>query len=35
MITMHLPLAFEILMHKTFLELFKAGHFVMWPMITL
>jgi len=35
MITMHLPLAFEILMGKTFMELFKAGHFVMWPMITL
>jgi biopolymer transport protein ExbB len=32
---MHLPLAIEILMGKTFMELFKAGHFMMWPMITL
>jgi len=35
MITMHLPLAFELLMGKTPMELFKAGHIMMWPMITL
>jgi biopolymer transport protein ExbB len=32
---MHLPLAFELLMHKTPMELFKAGRFAMWPMIAL
>jgi biopolymer transport protein ExbB len=32
---MHLPLAFELLMGKTPMELFKAGHIMMWPMITL
>jgi len=35
MITMHLPLAFELLMGKTPMALFKAGHFVMWPMLAL
>ena len=35
MTTMHLPMAFELLMGKTPMELFKAGRFVMWPMIAL
>ena len=35
MITLHLPLAFELLIGKTPMELFVAGRFVMWPMITL
>jgi biopolymer transport protein ExbB len=33
MITPHLPLAVEILMGKTFMELFKAGGPVMWPVL--
>ena len=33
MITMHLPLAVEILMGKTAMELFVAGRFVMWPIL--
>ena len=32
---MHLPLAFELLMGKTPMELFQAGRIMMWPMITL
>ena len=35
MSTMHLPLAFELLMGKTPMELFQAGRIMMWPMITL
>jgi len=35
MISMHLPLAFTVLMGKTPMELFKAGGPVMWPVITL
>jgi biopolymer transport protein ExbB len=30
---MHLPLAVEILMGKTAMELFVAGRFVMWPIL--
>jgi biopolymer transport protein ExbB len=33
MITPHLPLAFTVLMNKTFLELFQAGGPVMWPVL--
>ncbi|MDD2763717.1 MAG: MotA/TolQ/ExbB proton channel family protein [Opitutaceae bacterium] len=33
MITLHLPLAFELLMGKTPMELFKAGGAVMWPVL--
>jgi len=33
MITSHLPLAFEILMGKTAMELFQAGGPVMWPVL--
>lgn len=33
MITLHLPLAIELLMHKTPMELFKAGGPVMWPVL--
>jgi len=33
MITMHLPLAVEILMGKTAMELFQAGGPVMWPVL--
>jgi len=33
MITLHLPLAVEIIMHKTPMELFKAGGPVMWPVL--
>jgi biopolymer transport protein ExbB len=33
MITLHLPLAFELLMGKTPMELFKAGGPVMWPVL--
>jgi len=33
MITMHPPLAVEILMGKTFMELFQAGGPVMWPVL--
>ena len=33
MITSHLPFAVEILMGKTFMELFKAGGPVMWAVI--
>ena len=35
MSTMHLPLAFELLMGKTPMELFQAGRIMMWTMITL
>jgi biopolymer transport protein ExbB len=35
MITLHLPLAFELLMGKTPMELFVAGRFVMWPILLL
>jgi biopolymer transport protein ExbB len=35
MITINPPLAFTILMGKTFMELFKAGGIVMWPVLTL
>jgi biopolymer transport protein ExbB len=35
MITAPLPLAFELLMHKTPMELFHAGRFMMWPMLLL
>lgn len=35
MITMHLPLAFELLMGKTPMELFQAGRIMMWPMLAL
>ncbi len=33
MITLHLPLALEILMGKTAMELFQAGGVVMWPVL--
>jgi len=33
MITLHLPLAVEIIMGKTPMELFKAGGPVMWPVL--
>jgi biopolymer transport protein ExbB len=33
MITLHLPLAVELLMGKTPMELFKAGGPVMWPVL--
>jgi len=33
MITQHLPLAVEIIMGKTPMELFKAGGPVMWPVL--
>jgi biopolymer transport protein ExbB len=33
MITLHLPLAVELLMGKTAMELFKAGGPVMWPVL--
>jgi biopolymer transport protein ExbB len=33
MITLHLPLAIEIIMGKTPMELFKAGGVVMWPVL--
>ncbi len=33
MITSQLPLAFTVLMNKTFLELFQAGGPVMWPVL--
>jgi biopolymer transport protein ExbB len=33
MITLHLPLAFQLLMGKTPMELFKAGGPVMWPVL--
>jgi len=33
MITLHLPVAFEILMGKTPMELFQAGRIVMWPIL--
>jgi biopolymer transport protein ExbB len=33
MITMHLPLAYELLMGKTAMELFQAGGPVMWPVL--
>jgi len=35
MITLHLPVAFELLMGKTPMELFKAGGPVMWPVLAL
>jgi biopolymer transport protein ExbB len=35
MITPQLPLAFELLMGKTPLELFQAGRFAMWPMLAI
>jgi biopolymer transport protein ExbB len=33
MISVHLPLAFELLMNKTPMELFHAGRFMMWPIM--
>ncbi|HUJ43641.1 MAG TPA: MotA/TolQ/ExbB proton channel family protein [Opitutaceae bacterium] len=33
MITMHLPLAFELIMNKTPMELFQRGGPVMWPVL--
>ena len=33
MIPVHLPLAFELLMNKTPMELFHAGRFMMWPIM--
>jgi biopolymer transport protein ExbB len=33
MITMHLPLAFELIMGKTPMELFQKGGPVMWPVL--
>ena len=35
MITAPLPLAFELLMHKTPMELFHDGKFMMWPILLL
>jgi len=35
MITSQLPLAFEIIMGKTPMELFQAGRFAMWPMLAV
>jgi biopolymer transport protein ExbB len=33
MIPVHMPLAFELLMNKTPMELFHAGRFMMWPIM--
>ncbi len=35
MIPVHMPLALEILMNKTFMELFHAGRFMMWPILVV
>jgi biopolymer transport protein ExbB len=35
MITAPMPLAFELLMHKTPMELFHDGRFMMWPILLL
>ena len=35
MITAPMPLAFELLMHKTPMELFHDGKFMMWPILLL
>jgi biopolymer transport protein ExbB len=35
MITSQLPLAFELIMGKTPMELFQAGRFAMWPMLAV
>ncbi|HVT71882.1 MAG TPA: MotA/TolQ/ExbB proton channel family protein [Lacunisphaera sp.] len=35
MITAPTPLAFELLMHKTPMELFHDGKFMMWPILVL
>src|SRR5450432_2696931 len=35
MITTSLPVAFVVLMNKTFLELFEAGGIIMWPILII